>query len=77
MNKEEQENLFLDILQNVALQEDRVGSILKKTLKIDINPDMLGIRTKNNFGFLDDNYGFEDEPIELSSKRKFSPSPQR
>jgi hypothetical protein len=61
----------------VTLQEDRVGSILKRTLKIDINPDMLGLRTKNNFSFLDENDGLEEEPIELSSKRKYSPSPQR
>jgi hypothetical protein len=61
----------------VTLQEDRVGSILKRTLKIDINSDMLGLRTKNNFSFLDENDGLEEESIELSSKRKYSPSPQR
>jgi hypothetical protein len=61
----------------VALQEDRVGSILKKTLKIDINPDALGFRNKNNFNFLDENYGLEEDPSDLSSKRKYSPSPPR
>jgi hypothetical protein len=59
------------------LQEDRIGSILKKTLKIDINPDFLAGKTKNNFGFLDENYGFEEEEADLSSKRKYSPSPLR
>jgi hypothetical protein len=59
------------------LQEDRIGSILKKTLKIDINPDFLAGKTKNNFGFIDENYGFEEEEADLSSKRKYSPSPLR
>lgn len=75
MNKEEQENLFQDILQNVALQEDRVGSILKKTLKIDIKAEMIGTRQKNNFHFLDFNDGLEEDPSDVSIKRKNSPSP--
>jgi len=61
----------------VALQEDRVGSILKRTLKIDINPDSQAFKKKNNFNFLDDNYGLEEDPSYLSLKRKNSPSPQK
>ena len=49
----------------MTLQEDRIGSILKKTLKIDINPHMFGARMKNNFSFLDEDYGLEEEQIEL------------
>ena len=36
----EQEKLFQEILSNVNQQEDRVGQILKKTLKIDIKADL-------------------------------------
>jgi hypothetical protein len=70
--------LFQDILVNVNLQENRIGKILKKTLKIEIKPELMGFGgKKNNCLFLeDDDDFFEDEESDLSTKRlKLSPSP--
>ena len=65
---------------NVNRQENRIGKILKKTLKIEIKPELMGFGgKKNKYLFLeDDDEFFEDEESDLSSKRsklKLSPSP--
>jgi hypothetical protein len=47
-------------------------------LKIDINPEYFtSSKTKNNFLFLEEEEALEGYGSDLSSKRKYSPSPQR
>ncbi len=46
----------------MTLQEDRVASLLKKTLKIEITADLNGLaRKKNIFDFLQDEEELEEQ----------------